>query len=146
MGLCICSHTSPQRSHLPYFAAPHRQLGPSHCKRYHRSLLLTFDALSGSRPFLIDYNCAWDFASAPTVASAVLRLHIQQAWTAKLKTAYHAVSLIRSTLDALSGSRPMPSAKNKNITALGDVFIFGGEHGTRTHGALTPYSLSRRAP
>ena len=31
-------------------------------------------------------------------------------------------------------------------TPYGRFFIYGGGHGTRTRGAVTPYSLSRRAP
>lgn len=32
---------------------------------------------------------------------------------------------------------PAFETKNENTTALGGVFIFGGEHGTRTHGAFS---------
>ena len=34
--------------------------------------------------------------------------------------------------------------KNKERGTKPRSLFFGGEHGTRTHGALTPYSLSRR--
>lgn len=43
-------------------------------------------------------------------------------------------------------SRPIPVFK-KHKTHLSMGFcVFGGGHGTRTHEAVTPYSLSRRAP
>lgn len=32
------------------------------------------------------------------------------------------------------------------IHCINIVGLFGGGHGTRTHEAVTPYSLSRRAP
>ena len=39
------------------------------------------------------------------------------------------------------GSRPVSMKKPRLMS-----WFFGGGHGTRTHGAVTPYSLSRRAP
>ena len=39
------------------------------------------------------------------------------------------------------GSRPVSMKKPRLMS-----WSFGGGHGTRTHGAVTPYSLSRRAP
>ena len=44
-------HSCSLRSQLPSYEALFRPLGPSHCKRHHRCLLRTFNALSGSSPF-----------------------------------------------------------------------------------------------
>lgn len=37
-------------------------------------------------------------------------------------------------------------SKNKNDTLLGVITFYGGGHGTRTHGAVTPYRISNAAP
>ena len=75
--------------------------------------------------------------------SAVLRRLVQAAWTIAYSTACYAVSLHD---DALSGSSPSPLANTKNAHSYECAFCVGGGHGTRTHEAVTPYSLSRRAP
>ena len=45
-----------------------------------------------------------------------------------------------------SESHALNFENNKKEHHRCSVFIVGGGHGTRTHEAVTPYSLSRRAP
>ena len=47
---------------------------------------------------------------------------------------------------SLNRTRVLVPALAIKIDELSLVNFYGGEHGTRTHEAVTPYSLSRRAP
>ena len=71
-------------------------------------------------------------------------------WLDKLgAAAYIAPGVIEQY--AMCRARWLQCEEMTNIKKVADFLsksttLFGGEHGTRTHEAVTPYSLSRRAP
>ena len=72
-------------------------------------------------------------------------------WLAPMLTSFASLPYFPANRCALCenthGTLLVPFLYQKIKTRPSDVFLFsGGGHGTRTRGAVTPYSLSRRAP